>query len=84
MSCFPCSLVVTWWGKADLLALLCVMLTCVFVTFPYGFMGQEWHLIISIPDLCLLSYFVCYRMMANVISAQYFSQRTYGDPIVYL
>ena len=28
-----CSLVVTCWERADLLALLCVMLSCVFVTF---------------------------------------------------
>ena len=31
-----CSLVITCWERADLLALLCVMFTCVFVTFLYG------------------------------------------------
>ena len=41
-------------GKADLLALLCVMFRCVFVTFPCGVLGQVWYLIVSIPDLCLL------------------------------
>ena len=41
----------------DLLALLYVMFSCVFVTFPYGVLGQVWYLIVSIPDLCLLSYF---------------------------
>ena len=30
---------------------------CVFVTFPCGVLGQVWYLIVSIPDLCLLSYF---------------------------
>ena len=30
-----CSLVVTCWEKADLLALLCVVFSCVCVTFPY-------------------------------------------------
>ena len=34
------------------------MLSCVVVTFPYGVLGQLWYLIISISDLCLLSYFV--------------------------
>ena len=52
-----CSLVVTCWEKADLLALLYAMLSCVFVTFPYSVPGQVWYLIVPIPDLCLLSYF---------------------------
>ena len=33
---------------------LCVMVSCVFDTFRYGFLGQVWYLIVSIPDLCLL------------------------------
>ena len=33
-----------------------VMLNCVFVTFPCGILGQVWYLIVSIPDLCHLSY----------------------------
>ena len=53
----PCSLVITCWERADLLALLCVMFPCVFVTFPYGVLGQVWCLIVSIPDMCLLLYF---------------------------
>ena len=40
----------------DLLALLFVMVYCVFVTFPYGVLGQVWYLIVSIPDLYLLLY----------------------------
>ena len=54
-----CSLVVTCWERADLLALLCVMFSCDFVTFPYGVLGQVWYknLIASIPDLCILPYF---------------------------
>ena len=31
--------------------------SCVFVTFPCGILGQEWYLIVLIPDLCHLSYF---------------------------
>ena len=34
-----------------------VMFNCVFVTFPCGILGQVWYLIVSIPDLCPLSYF---------------------------
>ena len=30
------------------------MFSCVFVTFPYGVLGQVWYLIVSILDLCLL------------------------------
>ena len=52
-----CSLVVTCWERADLLALLYVKFYCVFVTFPCGILGQVWCLIVSIPDLCFLSYF---------------------------
>ena len=36
-----------------------VMFNCVFVTFPCGILGQVWYLIVSIPDLCCLSYSVC-------------------------
>ena len=51
------SLVSNCWEKADLLALLCAVFSCVFVTFPYGILGQVRFLIISILDLCLLPYF---------------------------
>ena len=27
-----------------------------FVTFPFGALGQVWDLIVSIPDICLLTY----------------------------
>ena len=36
------------------MALLYVMFSCVFVTFPYVILGQMWYLILSIPDLCQL------------------------------
>ena len=51
-----CSLVVTCWEKADLLAVLYVMFYCVFVPFQCGFLGQVWCFIVSIPDLCVLFY----------------------------
>ena len=45
-------------GKAVLLVLLYVMFSCVFVIFLYGVPGQVCNLIVSIPDLYLLPYFV--------------------------
>ena len=35
----PCSLLVNCCERADILALLCVMFLCSFVTFPYGALG---------------------------------------------
>ena len=35
-----------------------VMSNCEFVTFPIGILGQVWYLIVSIPDLCTLTYFI--------------------------
>ena len=49
----PCRNGITCWERADLLAHLCVMFSCVFVTFPHGVSGQVWNLIVSVPDLCL-------------------------------
>ena len=47
---------VTCWERADLFALVCgvLMLIC---HFPIGILGQVWYLIVSIPDLCTLTYF---------------------------
>ena len=48
------------WSPAEkslTLWLSCVMFNCVFVTLPCGNMGQMWYLIVSIPELCHLSYF---------------------------
>ena len=47
--------VVTCWERADLLALVCgVYCEC---HFPIGILGHVWYLIVSIPDLCTLTYF---------------------------
>ena len=50
-----CSLLVTCWEMADLLALLYVMFYC--VNDPCGVLGRAWCLIETIPDICLLSQF---------------------------
>ena len=42
--------------RADLLALVCGVLLFV-CHFPTGILGQVWYLIVSIPDLCTLTYF---------------------------
>ena len=62
LSCYAvlavsCSLVVTCWKRVDLLALLYVAFSCIFVTFQYGFPYEVWNLIVSTPDLCLPLYF---------------------------
>ena len=44
-------------GKKLTSWLLFVMFNCTFVTFTCGILGQVWYLIVSIPDLCPLSYF---------------------------
>ena len=36
------SFVVNWWENADLLVLLHVIFSCVFVTFSYGILGRLW------------------------------------------
>ena len=51
-----CYLVVTYWERADLLALVGDVY-CIFVTFPCGIRGQVWYLIVLFLDLCRLSYF---------------------------
>ena len=45
-----------------------VMFNCVFVTFPCGTLGHVWYLIVSIPDLCQLSYFVMDLLLVFSIS----------------
>ena len=43
--------------RADLLAFVCDVLLLRY-HFPIGIRGQVWSLIVSIPDLCPLSYFI--------------------------
>ena len=44
-------------GKGLTSCLMFVMFNCVFNTFPCGILGKVWYLIVSISDLCRLSYF---------------------------
>ena len=43
-----------------------VVLNGVTVTFPFGILGQVWYLIVSIPDLCPLSYFHTLRIEIHI------------------
>ena len=52
-------LVVTCWERTDLLALVCGVQLWV-CHFPIGILGQVWYLIVSILDLCTLTYFEFY------------------------
>ena len=61
---------VTCWERAGLLALLYVMFYCVFVTFSCGVLGQVWYLIVSISDLCLLTYFLIFGKMKLLVIVQ--------------
>ena len=77
---FEChySLVVTCWERADLLAaILCVTFSFVAVTFPYDVLGQVWYLIVSNPDLYLLSYF-SYNLVLISIFHYYAPKGTLG------
>ena len=49
-------LVVTCWERADLLALVCGVQLEV-CHFSIGILVQVWYLIVSISDLCTLTYF---------------------------
>ena len=54
-----CCLLVTYWERADLLARVsCRISLLYFVTFTCGVLGQVRYLIVSLSDLCRLSYFL--------------------------
>ena len=53
---FIATLWIFCWERAVLLDLVRDVY-CIFVTFPWGILGQVWYLIVLFPDLCQLSYF---------------------------
>ena len=59
LSLQPCGYVLEKSGP--LLALICNVFLC-FCQLPNGVLGQVWYLIVSIPDICLLSFFFIYVM----------------------
>ena len=44
-------------GKWQTFWLSLLVYNCEFVTFNFGILGQVWYLIVSIPDLCTLTFF---------------------------
>ena len=63
--------VVTCWERADLLTLICGVQLCV-CHFPIGILGQVWYLILSIPDICTLAYFILQiKMAARAVDKKY-------------
>ena len=65
------NLVDTCRESANLLAFLYVTFYCVFVTFPYCVLGQVWYLIVSIPDLRLLTYFAIMHDLVHDVDTCY-------------
>ena len=64
-----CLLIAALWSPAGIgltFWLSFVVLNCVVVTFPFGILGQVWYLIVSIPDLCSLSYFHTVRIVLHI------------------
>ena len=53
-----------------------VELNCVVDIFPFGILGQVWFLIVSIPDLCPLSYFHTVRIVLHILAV------LYSDPVI--
>ena len=70
-------LVVTCCERVDLLALVCVVLLWV-CYFPNGILGQVWYLIVSIPDLCALTFTV---FIVYPISQQPLDTGAYADSL---
>ena len=50
------------WSLPPYLLLLYVMFSCVTVTLSYGILGQVWYMIVSIFDICILSFLFCILM----------------------
>ena len=75
LSVYWCLVVTCWEGLTSLLSF--VMSYWVFATFPCGNLGKVWHLIVSIPYLCHLSYFFyCIAIMVvSVTSASRYQCR---------
>ena len=63
-SVYMCFVVTCWKGLTSLLSFVVSNCEC---HFPIGILGQVWYLIVSIPDLCTLTYFlnVYYSQMGH-------------------
>ena len=80
MSVYMC-FVVTCRERSDLLALICGIILCV-CHFPIGILGQVWYWIVSIPDLCTLTYYDWSQGKCQNDQKQ-FIIKTYAELILY-
>ena len=62
-----CLFIVALWSPAGKGLAPCLFLCVMFVTFTCGVLGQVWYLIVSIPDLCLLTYFEMNEIRVSTI-----------------
>ena len=58
-------------GKELTSWLLFEMFNCVFVTFSCDILGQVGYLIVSIPDLCRISYLMKVKNICRVLSLEH-------------
>ena len=64
-------LVVICWERADLLALVCGVFITVSCHFSIGILGKVWYLIVSIPDLCTLTYLDLLELVTLTVKLLY-------------
>ena len=69
-SCLFVRVVTSCWERTDLLALVCGVLLR-FCHFPIGILSQEWYLIVSIPDLCILTHSYNFSAQFIKITSRY-------------
>ena len=67
----PCSLVVAYWEGAGLLALLCVVFSCVFVAFLCCVLGRVWCLVVFFLFCCFTSQVNSYGHCGTVSSSNH-------------
>ena len=58
--------------------LWCLLWVC---HFPIGILGQVWYLIVSIPDLCNLTYFDQYIIILNTLEIRNFLSCEWFKPL---
>ena len=74
-----CNFVVNCWERADLLKILSVVFSCVFVTFPFGVLSRVMYLFVSIPDLCLHLVFPKWQQKSSASSSAYASSKSFDE-----
>ena len=65
--CHALLIAALWSGKGVTFWSLFLMFNCVFVTLPCGIIGRVWNMIVSIFDLCSLSYYVNFHPRINLV-----------------